>query len=134
MIVLVIIAPASATGARAQQKVTPPKKTIQGGTAVALQDGGVAASAYRRVPQIRKCRRELSNANNWPQVVDSKRDSTISDKSDKPRGEGESKSEEEDSKKRESNDLSEDSEPSEHACLNKVEEEGVASKIRQLTL
>ena len=49
VIVLVVIAPASATGARARQKVTPPKKTIQEGTALAPQDGGVAASACRRV-------------------------------------------------------------------------------------
>ena len=67
-------------------------------------------------------------------AVDLGRDSTTSEESDKPRGGGESKSEEENSKEEESNDPSEDSEPSEHARLNKVEEEKVASRIRQLTL
>ena len=69
-----------------------------------------------------------------PQAVDSGRDSTTSDKSNKPRGGGESKSEEEDSKEEKSNNSSGDSKPSEHACLNKVKKEGVASGIRQLTL
>ena len=69
-----------------------------------------------------------------PRAVDSGRNSTTSDESDEPRGGGESKSEEEDSKEEESNNPSGDSEPSEHARLNKVEEEGVASGIRQLTL
>ena len=69
-----------------------------------------------------------------PQVVDSERDNTTSDESDKPRGEGESKFEEKESEEEESNNPSGDSEPSEHARLNKVEEEGVASGIRQLTL
>ena len=45
-----------------------------------------------------------------------------------------SKSEKEDSKEEESNNPSGDSEPSEHARFNKVEEEGVASGIWQLTL
>ena len=66
MIVLVIIVPASATGARARQKVTPPKKTIQEGTALVPQDGGVAASACERIPERRKCKKELGSANNWP--------------------------------------------------------------------
>ena len=69
-----------------------------------------------------------------PQAVDSRCNSTTSDEFDKPRGGGESKSEEEDSKKTESNNPSEDSEPSEYARLNKVKEEGVASGIWQLTL
>ena len=69
-----------------------------------------------------------------PQAVDSGRNSTTSNKSDKPRKRRESKSEEEDSKEEESDNPSIDSEPSEHARLNKVEEEGVASGIRQLTL
>ena len=69
-----------------------------------------------------------------PQAVDSRRNSTTSNESDKPRGGGESKSEEEDSEKEESNNPSGDSEPLEHARLNKVEEEGVASGIWQLTL
>ena len=69
-----------------------------------------------------------------PQAVDSGRNSTTSDKSDKPRGGGESKSEEVDSKEEESNDPSRDSEPSEHACFNEVEEKRVASRIQQLTL
>ena len=69
-----------------------------------------------------------------PQAVDLGRYSTTSDESDKPRSGGESKSEEEDNKKKESNNPSRDSEPSEHARLNKVEEEEVASGIRQLTL
>ena len=69
-----------------------------------------------------------------PRAVDSKHDSTTSDKYDKPRGGGESKSEEENSEEEESDNLSGDSEPSEHARLNKVEKEGVASGIRQLTL
>ena len=67
-------------------------------------------------------------------AVDSGHDSTISDKSDEPRGRGESKSEEEDSKEEESDNPSGDSKPSEHARLNKVEEERVASRIQQLTL
>ena len=67
-------------------------------------------------------------------AVDSRRNSTTSDESNKPRGEGESKSEEEDRKEKKSNNPSRDSESSEHARLNKVEEEGVASRIRQLTL
>ena len=69
-----------------------------------------------------------------PWAVDSGRNSTTSDESDKPRGEGESKSEEEDSKEEKSNDPSGDSEPPEHARLNEVEEERVASRIRQFTL
>ena len=69
-----------------------------------------------------------------PQAVDSGRDSTTSDESDKPRRGGENKSEEEDSKEKKSNNPSGDSEPSEHARLNKVKEEGVASGIRQLIL
>ena len=67
-------------------------------------------------------------------AVDSGRDSTTFDESDKPRGEGKSKSEDKDSKEEESDDPSGDSEPSEHARFNKVEEEGVAFRIRQLTL
>ena len=50
MIVLVVIALAFATGARARQKVTPPKKTFQKDTALFSQEGGVAASACGRVP------------------------------------------------------------------------------------
>ena len=69
-----------------------------------------------------------------PWTVDSRRDSTTSNKSDKPRGRGENKSEAEDSKEKESDHPSEDSEPSEYARLNKVEEEEVASGIGQLTL
>ena len=69
-----------------------------------------------------------------PWAVDSGRDSTTSNKSNKSRGGGERKSEEKDSKEEKSDDPSGDSEPSEHARLNKVEEEGVASGIRQLTL
>ena len=68
-----------------------------------------------------------------PQVVDSGCDSITSNESNKPRG-GESKSEEEDSKEEKSDNPSGDSEPSEHARLNKVEEEEVASGIRQLIL
>ena len=66
VIVFVVIAPAFATGARAQQKVTPPKKTIQEGMALVSQDRGVAASACGRVSQRRKRKRELGSANNWP--------------------------------------------------------------------
>ena len=69
-----------------------------------------------------------------PRAVDSGCDITTSDESNKPRGREESKSEEEDSKEKKSNNPSGDSEPSEHACFNKVKEEGVASGIRQLTL
>ena len=69
-----------------------------------------------------------------PQAVDSGRNSTTSDESNKPRGGEESKSEEENSKEEESNSLSGDSKPSKHARLNKVKEEGVASGIRQLAL
>ena len=69
-----------------------------------------------------------------PQAVDSRCNSTTSDKSNKPRGREESKSEEEDSKEEESNNPSGDSEPSEHARLNKVKEEGVVSGIRHLIL
>ena len=69
-----------------------------------------------------------------PRAVDSGRNSTTSDKSKKSRGERESKSEEEDSKEEESDNPSGDSEPSEHASLNKVKEKGVASGIWQLTL
>ena len=69
-----------------------------------------------------------------PQAVDSGRNNITFDKSDEPRGGGESKSEEKDNKEEESNNPSGDSEPSEHARLNKVEEEGVASGIRQLIL
>ena len=69
-----------------------------------------------------------------PQAVDSGRNSTTSDKSDKPREGGENKSKGEDSKKEESNNLSGDSEPFEHARLNKVEEEVVVSGLQQLTL
>ena len=67
-------------------------------------------------------------------AVDSGRNSTTFDESDKPRGSGKSKSEEEDSKEEESDNPSEDLKPSEHARLNKVEEERIASGIRQLTL
>ena len=69
-----------------------------------------------------------------PQAVDLGRDSTTSDKSNKPRRGRESKSEEENSKEEESDNPSEDSEPSEHARLNKVEEKRIPSRIRQLTL
>ena len=69
-----------------------------------------------------------------PQAVDSGRNNTTSKESDKPKGGGESKSKEEDSKKEESNNPSEDSKPLEHARLNKIKEERVASGIRQLTL
>ena len=69
-----------------------------------------------------------------PQAVDLGCNSTTFDESDKPRGEGESKSEEENSQKEESINPSRDSKPSEHARLNEVEKEGVASGIRQLTL
>ena len=69
-----------------------------------------------------------------PQAADLGRNSTTFDELDEPRRGGESKFEEEDSKEEESNNLSGDSEPSEHARLNKVKEEGVASEIRQLTL
>ena len=69
-----------------------------------------------------------------PRAVDLGRNSTTSDKSDKFRGERESKSEEEDSKEEKSDNPSGDSELSEHVRLNKVEEKGVASRIRQLTL
>ena len=68
------------------------------------------------------------------QAIDSECNSTIFDKSHKLSGGGESKSEEENSKEKESNHPSGDSKPSEHAHFNKVEEEGVASGIRQLTL
>ena len=69
-----------------------------------------------------------------PRAVDSGRNSIIFDKSNEPRRREESKSEAEDSKEEEFNDPSGDSEPSEHAHLNKVKEEGVASGIWQLTL
>ena len=69
-----------------------------------------------------------------PQAVDLECNSTTSNKSYEPRGEGDSKSEEEDSKEEESNDPSGDSKLSKHARLNKVKEEKVASGIRQLTL
>ena len=69
-----------------------------------------------------------------PQAVDSECNSITSNKSNKPRGEGDSKSEEEDSKEEESNRPSRDSKLSNHAHLNKAKEEGVASGIRQLTL
>ena len=69
-----------------------------------------------------------------PQAVDSGRNSTTFDKSDKPKREGESESEEENSKEKESDNPSRDSKPLEHARLNKIEEEGVASRIPQLTL
>ena len=69
-----------------------------------------------------------------PRAVDSECNSTTSDESDKPRDERESKSEEEDNREEESDDPSRDSKPLEHARLNKVEEEGVASRIRQLIL
>ena len=69
-----------------------------------------------------------------PQAVDSRRNSTFFNKSDKPKEGGEREFEEGDSKKEKSNNPSGDSEPSEHARLNEVEEEGVASGIRQLTL
>ena len=69
-----------------------------------------------------------------PQAVDLGRNSTTSNEFDKPRGGVESKSEKENSKKEESNKPLGDSEPSEHAGFNKVEEERVASGIRQLTL
>ena len=77
---------------------------------------------------------DLAVQTTGPQAVDSGRNSTTFDESNKPRGGGESKSEEEDSKEKESGDPSGDSEPSEHASLNEVKEEGIASKIRQLTL
>ena len=67
-------------------------------------------------------------------AVDSRRDSTTSDKFNKLRGGGESKFEEENSKEEESDNPSRDSEPSEHARLNKVKEGRVASGIWQLTL
>ena len=69
-----------------------------------------------------------------PQAVDSGCDSTTSNKSDKPKRGGESKSEEEDSKEEESDNPSRGSEPSEHARLNKVEKERIAYGIWQLTL
>ena len=69
-----------------------------------------------------------------PRAVDSRRNSTTSDEFNKPREEGESKSEEEDSEEEKPDNPSGDSEPSKHARLNKVEEEGVASGIWQLTL
>ena len=69
-----------------------------------------------------------------PQGFDLERNSLTSEESNKPKGGGESKYEEEDSKEEESNNPSGDLEPSEHARLNEVEEEGVASGIRQLTL
>ena len=68
------------------------------------------------------------------QAVDSGRNSTTFDESDKPRGGGESKSKKEDSKEEKSDNPSGDSEPSEYARLNEVEKKGVASGIRQLTL
>ena len=74
----------------------------------------------------------MQTTGSW--AVDSGRKSTTSDKSNKPRGEGKSKSEAKDSKKKKSDDPSGDLEPSKHGRLNKVEEEGVASRIRQLTL
>ena len=67
-------------------------------------------------------------------VVNSRSDSTTFNESNKPRREGESKSKEEDSKKEESDNPSGDSKLSEHARLNKVKKEEVASGIRQLTL
>ena len=69
-----------------------------------------------------------------PQGVNSGRNSTTFDKSDKLRGGGESKSKKEDSKKEKSNNPSEDTELLEHARLNKIKEKGVASGMRQLTL
>ena len=69
-----------------------------------------------------------------PRAVDSGCNSTTSGKIDEPREKGESKSKKEDSEEEESNIPSGDSEPSEHARLNKVEKEGVVSGIRQLTL
>ena len=69
-----------------------------------------------------------------PQVVDSGRDSTTSDESNRPRGGGESKSEEEDSKAEETDNPSGDSEPSEHPRFNEVKKKGVLSGIWQLTL
>ena len=69
-----------------------------------------------------------------PRAVDSGHDNTTSNKSDKPRRGTESKSEKKNNKKEESNNPSGDSEPLEHARLNKVKEEGIASRIRQLTL
>ena len=69
-----------------------------------------------------------------PWAVDSGRGSTTSNESDKPRGGEESESEEEDSQQKESNNPSGVLKTSEHARLNKVEEEGVASGIQQLTL
>ena len=133
VIVFVVIAPASVTGARAQQKVTPPKKTVQGDTALVPQDGGVATSACKRVPQEQNAGENLTVQTTGPQAVDSECDSTTSDELDEPRGGGESKSEEEDSKKEESNNPLGDSKPSEHARLNKVKKE-VAPRIWQLTL
>ena len=69
-----------------------------------------------------------------PRAVNSGCNSTTSGKSNKPKGRGESESEEEDSKEEESNKPSGDSEPSEHARFKKVEEEEVASGIWQLSL
>ena len=69
-----------------------------------------------------------------PRAVDSGRGNTTSGKSNKPRRGEECKSEEEDSKKKESNNPSGDSKPSKHARLNKVKEKEVASGIQQLTL
>ena len=69
-----------------------------------------------------------------PRAVDSGRNNTTFGKSDKPKEGGESESEDKDSKEGESNNPSRDSKPSEHACLNEVEEKEVASGIRQLTL
>ena len=93
----------------------------------------------QRAPARKSHREENAGKNlavqtTGPQGVDSGRNSTTFDKSDKPRGGGESKSKKEDSKKKKSNNPSEDIEPLEHARLNKVEEERVASGMRQLTL
>ena len=126
--------PASATCARARQKITPPKKTIQGNTALVPQEGKVAASACGKVPQRKKCRKYLAVQITGLWAVHSRRNSKTTDKSDEPSGGGESKSEAEDSEEEESNNSSKNSEPSEHTCLNQVKEEGVASRIRQLTL
>ena len=72
----------------------------------------------RESPTMKKTHEEnLIVQTTGPQVVDSECNSTTFDKSNKPRKEKESKSEEE------SDNPLRDSEPSEHARLNKVEEE-----------
>ena len=110
------------------------KKDHSGGHGSSPQDREVAASACGRVAQKKNAGENLAVQTTGPQAVDSGRNNTTSDESDEPREGGESESEEEDSKKEESNNPSGDSEPSEHTRLNKVEEERIASGIRQLTL